>query len=137
MSLTAEEIDDINLLIQYDLANTQAGLKIHQREASATTVATAARLHQRGLTTMDDGGYLTSLGLEAAEHAAALVTILRAKSVDGLTRRSACQSGGQPLPTTQSSTSSATSSPERSLSTGANTTPSDSPSLSWIQPCPG
>ncbi|CEA04264.1 DNA-binding protein inhibitor Id-2-related protein [Pseudomonas saudimassiliensis] len=79
MSLTAEEIDDINLLIQYDLANTQAGLKIHQREASATTVETAARLHHRGLTTMDDGGYLTSLGLEAAEHAQALVTILRAK----------------------------------------------------------
>ena len=79
MSLTPEEIDDINLLSQYNLANTQAGLKIHQQEASSTTVETAARLYQRGLTTMDDGGYLTSLGLEAAEHAQALVTILRAK----------------------------------------------------------
>ncbi|MCO5785878.1 TIGR02647 family protein [Pseudomonas sp. G11-1] len=79
MSLTSEEIDDINLLVQYDLANTQAGLKVHQREASATTVETAARLYRRGLTTMDDGGYLTSLGLEAAEHAQALMTILRAK----------------------------------------------------------
>jgi len=79
MSLTPEEIDDINLLAQYNLANTQAGLKVHQQKASAATVETAARLHQRGLTTMDDGGYLTSLGLEAAEHAQALVTILRTK----------------------------------------------------------
>jgi len=79
MSLTPEEIDEINLLAQYNLANTHEGLKIHQRQADANTIAAAERLYQRGLTTMDDGGYLTSLGLDAAEHAQHLLTILRAR----------------------------------------------------------
>lgn len=79
MSLTPEEIDEINLLAQYNLANTHEGLKIHQQQAEAATVAAAERLHQRGLITMDDGGYLTSLGLDAAEHAQNLLTILRTR----------------------------------------------------------
>lgn len=79
MSLTPEEIDDINLLAQFNLANTHEGLKIHQREASTEVIASAERLFQRGLITMDDGGYLTSLGLESAELAQKLLTILRAR----------------------------------------------------------
>lgn len=79
MSLTPEEIYEINLLAQYNLANTHEGLKIHQQQAEAATVAAAERLHQRGLITMDDGGYLTSLGLDAAEHAQNLLTILRTR----------------------------------------------------------
>ena len=79
MSLTPEEIDDINLLAQFNLANPHEGRKIHQREASTEVIASAERLFQRGLITMDDGGYLTSLGLDAAEHAQHLLTILRAR----------------------------------------------------------
>ena len=78
MTLKAEEIDDINLLAQFNLANSHEGLKIHQREADPAVIAAAERLHQRGLTTMDDGGYLTSLGKDAAEHAQQLLSILRA-----------------------------------------------------------
>lgn len=78
MSLSTDEVDDINLLAQFNLDNTLEGLKVHQHEASPNTIAAAARLHQRGLITMDDGGYLTSLGLEAAEQAQRLLTILRA-----------------------------------------------------------
>ncbi len=37
------------------------------------------RLHQKGLISAADGGYLTSLGLDAAEHAQALLTILNSK----------------------------------------------------------
>lgn len=78
MTLKPEEIDDINLLAQFNLANTHEGLKIHQQAAAPAVIAAAERLHQRGLITMDDGGYLTSLGLDAAEHAQHLLTILRA-----------------------------------------------------------
>lgn len=79
MALKPDEIDDINLLAQFNLANTQEGLKVHQQEASPEVIAAAERLHQRGLITMDDGGYLTSLGVDAAEHAQRLLTILRAR----------------------------------------------------------
>lgn len=77
MSLTPEEVDDINLLAQFNLANTQEGLKIHQQTAAPNLVAAAERLYARGLITMNDGGYLTSSGLEAAEHAQTLLTMLR------------------------------------------------------------
>ncbi|MEH6388517.1 MULTISPECIES: TIGR02647 family protein [Pseudomonas] len=75
--LTPEEIEDINLLGQFNLANTLEGLKIHAHDAPEQTVAAARRLHEKGLVTQTDGGYLTSLGIEAAEHCQALLTILR------------------------------------------------------------
>ena len=77
MTLTADDVDDINLLTQFNLANTHEGLKIHQGSAAPEVLAAAERLFQRGLITMEDGGYLTSLGLEAAGHAQSLLTILR------------------------------------------------------------
>ena len=40
-------------------------------------MAAAERLHAKGLLTQPDGGYLTSLGLDAAEHSQTLLTILR------------------------------------------------------------
>lgn len=79
MTLTAEDIDEINLLTQFNLANTQEGLKIHQQTATPNVVAAAERLYQRGLVTMDDGGYLTGSGLKAAEHAQSLLTLLRTR----------------------------------------------------------
>jgi uncharacterized protein (TIGR02647 family) len=36
-------------------------------------------LHKKGLITQSDGGYLTNLGLEAAEHAESLCRILQAE----------------------------------------------------------
>lgn len=78
MTLKPDEIDDINLLAQFNLANIQEGLKIHQNTAPPSAIAAAERLYQRGLITMNDGGYLTSQGVDAAEHAQRLLTILRA-----------------------------------------------------------
>ncbi|MBL4609505.1 MAG: TIGR02647 family protein [Pseudomonas sp.] len=78
MMLKPEEITEINLLNQFNLASSLEGLKIHRHEAAQEVVAAAERLHARGLTTQPDGGYLTSLGLDAAEHSQALLTILRA-----------------------------------------------------------
>ena len=45
--------------------------------AQSIIESAAQRLHDKGLTTLNDGGYLTSLGLDAAEHAQSLLTILK------------------------------------------------------------
>ena len=41
-----------------------------------TAIAAAKRLHAKGLIDQPDGGYLTSLGRDAAEQAQTLLTIL-------------------------------------------------------------
>lgn len=76
MIYSPELIAEIELLALFNLANTQEGLKVHQN-ATSEAIAAAARLHEKKLTTLPDGGYLTSLGLDAAEHAQGLATILR------------------------------------------------------------
>jgi uncharacterized protein (TIGR02647 family) len=42
-------------------------------------IEAAKRLFDKGLTTQDDGGYLTDLGIEVAEHTQRMLTILSAK----------------------------------------------------------
>ncbi|SDI35240.1 TIGR02647 family protein [Pseudomonas panipatensis] len=76
MAFTHELVAELELLALYDLENTQAGLKIHN-DASTEAVAAAQRLHAKGLIDQPDGGYLTSLGLDAAEHAQVLLNILK------------------------------------------------------------
>ncbi|GGH90371.1 TIGR02647 family protein [Pseudomonas fluvialis] len=76
MAYTAELIAEAELLALFNLDNTQEGLKVHHSAAPAT-VAAAQRLHAKGLISQADGGYLTSLGLDAAEHAQALLRILQ------------------------------------------------------------
>ena len=75
MTYTNEMLQELNLLSRFNLDTMQAGVKIHTN-ADAETVTAAARLHQRGLVTQVDGGYLTPLGHDAAEHAQALLDIL-------------------------------------------------------------
>lgn len=76
MTVSPDLIDEIQLLALFDLSSTQEGIKVHQHSASASAIAAAERLHQKGLTTQSDGGYLTSLGVEAAEHTQGLLAIL-------------------------------------------------------------
>ena len=75
MTYKPERIAELNLLARFNLANHQEGLKLHS-DADPQLLAAAGRLHGQGLITQADGGYLTSLGLDAAEHAQALLTIL-------------------------------------------------------------
>lgn len=75
MSYTPELVAELEILALFNLDNTLEGLKIHHVAASSA-IAAAQRLNEKGLTTQVDGGYLTSLGLEAARHAQALLTIL-------------------------------------------------------------
>jgi uncharacterized protein (TIGR02647 family) len=75
MPYTPDLLQELNTLIRFDLATSQQGIKIH-KTAEAPVIAATQRLHEKGLLTQVDGGYLTSLGREAAEHAQATLTIL-------------------------------------------------------------
>lgn len=67
--------EELNVLGKFNLKNEQDGIKIH-RNAPTAIIAAAERLHDKGLITQPDGGYLTDLGRKAAEHTHALDTIL-------------------------------------------------------------
>jgi len=75
MLYTPEIIDELRMLSYYNLANIDEGLKAHHT-ADPAMIAAVRRLHEKGLVTQEDGGYLTDLGREAAEHAQAALTIL-------------------------------------------------------------
>lgn len=86
MPYTPDLVDELNTLIRFDLSCNQLGVKVH-RSADAAVIAATSRLHGKGLLTQVDGGYLTSLGRTAAEHAQSVLALL--------TSGAAC---GQPAP---------------------------------------
>ena len=75
MPFNTELTAELNLLTQFNLKNEQDGIKVHHNAAS-DLIEAAERLHNKGLITQVDGGYLTDLGRRAAEHSQALTTIL-------------------------------------------------------------
>lgn len=75
MPYTPELVAEMRALSRFNLANIDAGLKAHHT-AGADFIAALRRLHDKGLVTQPDGGYLTDLGVEAAEHVQAALTIL-------------------------------------------------------------
>jgi len=68
-------VDEIELLLRYNLDSTQEGIKVHDtaREGLVTAIKS---LYKKGLVDSEDGGYLTDLGHEAAEHTQAALRIL-------------------------------------------------------------
>jgi uncharacterized protein (TIGR02647 family) len=76
MSFNTTLTNELNLLSQFNLTNEQDGIKIHHDAASELKSA-AEKLHDKGLITQVDGGYLTELGRKAAEHTQALSSILK------------------------------------------------------------
>jgi len=75
MSFTPELVAELEILALFNLGNTQEGIKVHNN-AGPRAIGAVTRLYQKGLIDQADGGYLTSLGLDAAEHAQSLLTIL-------------------------------------------------------------
>ncbi|WP_348750316.1 TIGR02647 family protein [Pseudomonas rhodesiae] len=75
MSYTPELVAELEILVLFPLDSTKEGLKVHQT-AAPSAIAAAKRLHAKGLIDQADGGYLTSLGRDAAEQAQTLLTIL-------------------------------------------------------------
>jgi uncharacterized protein (TIGR02647 family) len=75
MHYTKEEIAELNILIYYSRDTTSQGIKVHST-ADPDKINAVQRLYEKGLITQKDGGYLTELGVKAAEHAQALVLML-------------------------------------------------------------
>lgn len=79
MSLSPNQVEEIDILLLFDLSSNQQGIKVHSHTASGTDIAATKRLFDKDLVTKADGGYLTTVGQHAAEHAQALATILAGK----------------------------------------------------------
>jgi uncharacterized protein (TIGR02647 family) len=79
MEFNAPIMEEIHILTLFDLSSSQVGIKVHH-SAGDHAVAAAQRLFDKGLVSQHDGGYLTGLGLDAAEHAQALMTILNVEA---------------------------------------------------------
>jgi len=75
MHYTEEETAELNVLIYYSLNTNTQGIKVHST-ADPEKIAAVQRMFDKGLVTQKDGGYLTDLGREAAEHAQALTLML-------------------------------------------------------------
>lgn len=76
MPYTQEIVDELNVLVRYNLTTTLEGLKVH-KTADPEIIAATKRLYGKGLVSQEDGGYLTNLGREAAEQAQAVLDILK------------------------------------------------------------
>jgi len=76
--LTPELVAELNFLAHYDLGTMQEGIKVH-KDANPEVIAAAQRLHDKKLVTQTDGGYMTTLGREVAEHLQSTLTILAGK----------------------------------------------------------
>ena len=77
MNFTTDNVAELDLLLLFDLTSNQEGLKIH-KSAEPRVIDAANRLFEKGFITQVDGGYLTTLGSEAAEQAQSLFTMLNA-----------------------------------------------------------
>ena len=75
MTYPVQLIDELNLLLLFSPDTTLAGIKVH-RSATPEKIDAAQRLHDKGLTTQVDGGYLTDRGRQAYEHARAALALL-------------------------------------------------------------
>lgn len=75
MSFTANTIEELNLLLQFDSSTLERGIKVHS-SARAEVIAACQHLFDRGLISQADGGYLTDAGVEALTHAQTLAGLL-------------------------------------------------------------
>ena len=75
MPLKQQLVVEIEVLLRYNLDTTHEGLKVRNDARQELRDATH-RLFEKGLVSQDDGGYLTDLGHEVAEHTQAALAIL-------------------------------------------------------------
>lgn len=78
MPYTQALVEEINVLTRYNLDTTREGLKVH-KSADPAVIAAVRSLHAKGLVTQEDGGYLTDMGREAAEHVQSALALLQAE----------------------------------------------------------
>ena len=78
MPISPDLAEELNILARYKLTSTQEGIKVHNT-ASPEIIAAIKRLYDKNLLSRDDGGYLTDLGIETAEHVQKALSILTSK----------------------------------------------------------
>jgi len=76
MPFSQDHLSELNLLALFHSSSSLEGIKVHQRSADPAMVAAAERLHQKGLVTQKDGGYLTPLGSEISEQVQKLLAVV-------------------------------------------------------------
>jgi uncharacterized protein (TIGR02647 family) len=75
MPISSQLNAEIRVLTLFNLDSAMEGIKIHQ-SADAETQQAIKRLHDKGLVSQADGGYLTDLGIHCAEHLQTALRIL-------------------------------------------------------------
>jgi uncharacterized protein (TIGR02647 family) len=75
MPFTKELTEELNLILKFPHKSLMQGLKIHH-DASPEMIAAAQRLFDKGIVSQPDGGYLTNLGHDLAEHALVIQSAL-------------------------------------------------------------
>lgn len=68
MPFNKELTEELNLILKFPNKSLMQGLKVHN-DADPALVAAAKRLFEKGVVSEPDGGYLTDLGHDLAEHA--------------------------------------------------------------------
>ncbi|NRQ42555.1 TIGR02647 family protein [Rheinheimera sp. YQF-2] len=75
MPISSQLNAEIRVLTLFNLDSAMEGIKIHQ-SADPETQQAIKRLHDKGLVSQADGGYLTDLGIHCAEHLQTALRIL-------------------------------------------------------------
>jgi uncharacterized protein (TIGR02647 family) len=75
MPFTSQNLAELEVLMLFNSPGGLEGIKIH-KTAAPELIAAARQLHADGFITQVDGGYLTQLGIETAEHAHSLLYLL-------------------------------------------------------------
>jgi len=79
MPYTTQNLSELRVLMLFSSPSSLEGIKVHQSAAPELKSA-AQKLHDDGFITQVDGGYLTQLGIEAAEHAHSLFYLLNSST---------------------------------------------------------
>ncbi len=75
MYFNQELTEELNLILKFPNKSLMQGIKIHA-DADPSHVGAAKRLFEKGIVTQPDGGYLTDLGHDLAEHAQVIQSAL-------------------------------------------------------------
>ena len=75
MSFTTQNLAELKVLMLFNSPTGLEGIKVH-KNADPELILAAQQLHADGFITQVDGGYLTDLGIETAQHAHSLCYLL-------------------------------------------------------------
>lgn len=74
--ISDDVINQLKILACFDPANMSLGIKLRS-DMSEELCQAAVRLHQQGLISAEDGGYLTPFGMSMVEHLQHLLVALK------------------------------------------------------------